>query len=42
VIAGLQAQKLSDARSNYLEDHAFAVTSNIGNAQLRSMHIMEG
>ncbi len=42
IIAGLKAQKLSDASGNYLEDHAFAAASTIVNTQLRSMHIMEG
>ena len=42
VISALQMQQLSDAPGNYLEPHAFAVASTIGNARLRMMHIMEG
>ena len=42
VIGEMKRQHLTDADSGYLEGHAFSVTEHIENAQIRSLHVMEG
>lgn len=42
VIEELEHQHLSERKWEYLEPHAFAITKRIENAQIRSLHIMEG
>ena len=42
VIAELAAQKLSAAQDDYLEPHAFELTRQITNQEIRALHIMEG
>lgn len=42
VIAELKKQGLTDGGWDYLEPHAFEIAEHIENAELRSMHIMEG
>ena len=42
VIRILREQELSDASSNFLEPHAFAVQERIEDPEIRAMHVMEG
>jgi len=42
VIAEMKKQGLSDADSDYLEPHGFAVMERIEDAGLRAMHVMQG
>ena len=42
VIAEMKGQHLTDDQSDYLEGHAFSVMEHIENAQIRSLHVMEG
>ena len=42
VIAEMKWQHLTDDQSDYLEGHAFSVMEHIENAQIRSLHVMEG
>ena len=42
IVKELIRRDLSDARGNYLENHAFEVMKKIRNPQIRSLHVMEG
>lgn len=42
VIRVLREQDLSDAASDFLEPHAFAVQERIENPEIRALHVMEG
>ncbi len=42
VIAALRTQELSDAESDFLEAHAFAVQERIEDPEIRALHVMEG
>ena len=42
IAAEMKKQHLTDADSDYLEPHAFSVMEHIENAQIRSLHVMEG
>ena len=42
IISELAAQKLSAVRDDYLEPHAFELTRQITNQEIRALHIMEG
>ncbi len=42
VVAEMKKQYLTDAETNYMEPHAFSVMEHIDNAQIRSLHVMEG
>ncbi len=42
IAAEMKRQNLTDAVSDYMEPHAFSVMEHIENAQIRSLHVMEG
>ena len=42
IAAEMKSQNLTDAVSDYMEPHAFSVMEHIENAQIRSLHVMEG
>jgi hypothetical protein len=42
VIRVLREQGLTDASSDFLEPHAFAVQERIENPEIRALHVMEG
>ena len=42
IIEELKRQGVSDSHSDYLENHAFSMTSRIRNRDIRALHLMEG
>jgi hypothetical protein len=42
VIEALRAEGLSASPSDFIQDHAGAIMSAIGDEEIRRMHIMEG
>ncbi len=42
IVSEMKKQDLTDINSDYLEPHAFSVMEHIENAQIRSLHVMEG